>query len=46
MYGFNRPKEFNQHVYVHPRFVRENINSIRQINRIKSLRKSKKEANE
>lgn len=44
MYGFNRPKELNQHVYVHPRFVRQNFNSMRQISRAQSQKKVKKGA--
>lgn len=33
MYGFVRPRDSNQHVYCHPRFVRKNLNSMRQIKR-------------
>lgn len=33
MYGFNRPKESDQHVYYHPRFIKGNMNSMRQIQR-------------
>lgn len=33
MYGFCRPKDSSQHVYIHPRFIKENMNSIRQIQR-------------
>jgi hypothetical protein len=33
MYGFNRPKDSDQHVYFHPRFIKGNMNSMRQIQR-------------
>lgn len=33
MYGFNRPKDSDQHVYYHPRFIKGNMNSMRQIQR-------------
>lgn len=33
MYGFNRPKESNQHVYIHVHFQKGNMNSMRFIKR-------------
>lgn len=33
MYGFVRPKEYNQNVYKNARFMRGNFNSMRQISR-------------
>lgn len=33
MYGFSRPKDSSQHVYIHARFIKGNMNSIRQIQR-------------
>lgn len=31
MYGFCRPKESDQNIYFHPRFIKGNLNSMRQI---------------
>lgn len=33
MYGFNRPKDSLQNVYMHPRFIRGNLNSMKLIKR-------------
>lgn len=33
IYGFNRPKDSDQHVYTNPRFIKGNLNSMRQIQR-------------
>lgn len=33
MYGFNRPKDSEQNVYIHPRFLKGNLNSMKLIKR-------------
>lgn len=33
MYGFIRPKDSDQHIYEHAKFIRGNLNSMRQIQR-------------
>lgn len=33
MYGFTRPKESDQNIYTHSRFIKGNLNSMRQIQR-------------
>lgn len=33
MYGFNRPSDSHQHVYMHPRFQKGNLNNMKFIKR-------------
>lgn len=45
MYGFCRPKDSGQNVYIHPRFQRGNLNSMKLIKRKVGQSKSSEDSN-
>jgi hypothetical protein len=45
MYGFCRPKDSDQNVYIHPRFQKGNLNSMKLIKRKVGQPKSSEDSN-